>query len=147
MKYGPIGSNMNSFSSNLFKSLISGSEFKIFGNNHKTQDGTPVRDFIHVDDLADIHFKSLKYLKKFENNQICNCGYGKPYSIKQVVKTLLKNKKLNFSYSVGKKRSGDISYMVADVKKLNKVLNWRPVRSSLKKMIFSEFKWKKKTEK
>ena len=146
-KYGPIGLNINSFSNNLYKSVISGAEFKIFGKNHKTQDGTPVRDFIHVDDLASIHFDSLKYLIKNKKNQICNCGYGKGHSIKKVIKTLLKNKEFNFNYSFSKKRRGDISYMVADIKKLGKILNWKPKNSSLKKMIFSEFRWRNKIKK
>ena len=107
-------------------------------------DGTPVRDFIHVDDLAKIHFETLKYLIKNKKNQICNCGYGKGYSIKQVIETLLKNKDLNFNYSFSKKRPGDISYMVADTKKINKILNWKPRHSDLENMIFSELRWKKK---
>ncbi len=144
LKYGPIGLKINSFSNNLYKSIIMGKDFKIFGNNHNTADGTPVRDFIHVDDLADIHYKSLLHLIKYKKNQICNCGYGKAYSIKQVVNILLKKKETNFSYTFDKKRSGDISYMVADVKKLNKIINWRPKHSNLKKMISSELRWKKK---
>ena len=142
LKYGPVGLNSNSFSNNLYKSIISGQDFKIFGNNHKTLDGTPVRDFIHVDDLANIHFKSLNYLIKNKKNQICNCGYGKGYSIKQVIKTLLTNKQMNLNFSYSKKRPGDISYMVADIKKLKKILNWKPRYSNLKKMIFSELRWK-----
>ena len=102
LKYGPIGLNTNSFSNNLFKSISSGKDFKIFGKNHNTLDGTPVRDFIHVDDLAEIHFKTLQYLKKNKKNQICNCGYGKGYSIKQVVTTLIQ-KKMKLSYSFSKK--------------------------------------------
>ena len=145
-KYGPIGLNLKSFSNNLYKSIISGQDFKIFGNNHKTLDGTPVRDFIHVDDLADIHLKSLKYLIKNKKNQICNCGYGKGYSIEKVIKTLLTNNKMNLKYSYTKKRPGDISYMVADIKKINKILNWKPKHSNLKKMIFSELRWKKNNE-
>ena len=143
-RYGPIGLNLNSFSNNLYKSIISGQDFKIFGNNHKTLDGTPVRDFIHVDDLANIHFESLKYLIKNKKNQICNCGYGKGYSIEHVIKTLYKNKEMNLNYSFSKKRPGDISYMVADTKKLNRILNWKPKYSNLKKMIFSELRWRKK---
>jgi len=144
LKYGPIGLNMNSFSNNLYKSILTGKQFKIYGKNHKTKDGTPVRDFIHVDDLADIHYRSLMYLKKFKKNQICNCGYGKGFSILQVVKILLKKKEMVINFSFSKKRSGDISYMVANIKKLNKILNWKPKNSSLQKMIHSEFRWKKR---
>lgn len=143
LEYGPIGNNINSFSNNLYKSVTAGKEFKIYGKDHKTYDGTPVRDFIHVDDLAEIHYKSLIYLKKHKKNQVCNCGYGQGYSIQQVIKILLKENKINLNYSFTKKRPGDISYMVADIKKLKKTINWSPKNSSLKKMILSEFKWKK----
>lgn len=144
LKYGPIGNNINSFSNNLYKSINSCKDFKIFGANHKTIDGSPVRDFIHVDDLSMIHFKALNYLIRNKKNQICNCGYGEGYSIKQVVEILLKNKDINFNYSFIKKRTGDISYMVADVKKLNKILKYKHKNSNISKMIFSEIKWKNK---
>ena len=143
LKYGPIGLETNSLSNNLYKAITKFKNFKIFGNDHKTKDGTPVRDFIHVDDLAYIHYQSLKYLKKNKKNQICNCGYGNGYSVKQVVETLKKNKRFIFNYSYVKKRRGDISYMVANTQKLNKIINWKPKYLSLRKMLLSEFKWKK----
>ena len=144
LKYGPIGNKINNLSNNLYESFIKNKKFKIFGNDHKTKDGTPVRDFIHVDDLATIHFKALLYLQKYKKNQICNCGYGKGYSIMDVVKTLMKIKKFNFKYSFSKKRVGDISYMVADIKKISSLISWKPKYQSLNKILLSEFKWKKK---
>ena len=144
LRYGPIGLKNKSLTNNLYKSLENSRDFKIYGSNHNTYDGTPVRDFIHVDDLADIHFKSLIYLQKFKKNQICNCGYGKGYSIKQVVEIFKKRNYKNFSYSFVKARSGDISYMVANTNKINKILNWRPKFLNLEKMLISELKWKKK---
>ena len=144
LKYGPIGLNTNSFSNNLYKSITRNKVFKIFGDKHTTRDGTPVRDFIHVDDLAEIHYKSLLYLKKNKKNQICNCGYGRGYSIEEVINILLKSKKIIFNYTYSKKRKGDISYMVANINKLNKIINWRPRNSNLKRMLFSELSWKKK---
>jgi UDP-glucose 4-epimerase len=143
-RYGPIGIKTNSLSNNLYKSIIRGKHFKIYGERHNTQDGSPVRDFIHIDDLAKIHYDALLFLKKYKKNQICNCGYGKGHSIKQVVKTLLKIKKFNFTFSFAKKRYGDISYMVADIKKINRLLNWKPKNSNLKKMLLSDLLWKKK---
>jgi UDP-glucose 4-epimerase len=147
LKYGPIGLNISSFSNNLYKSILRKKVFKIFGDNHNTQDGTPVRDFIHVDDLAEIHYKSLLYLKKNKKNQICNCGYGRGYSIKEVIDILIKSKKFFLNYTYSNKRRGDISYMVANINRLNKIINWRPRNLDLKKMIFSELRWKKKVNK
>ena len=147
LKYGPIGLNNKSLTNNLFKALEKKKDFKIFGVNHQTKDGTPVRDFIHVDDLASIHYKALEYLTKFKKNQICNCGYGKGYSIKEIAEIFKKKNSKNFNYSFTNKRLGDISYMVADVKKINKLLNWKPKFSSLEKMLTSEIKWKIKIKK
>ena len=147
LKYGPIGLKINSLTNNLYRSIITSNDFKIYGSNHRTKDGTPVRDFIHVDDLANIHYQSLKYLEKNKKNQICNCGYGKGYSIKEVVETLIKKNQVIFNYSYTKKRPGDISYMVANTNKLNKIINWKPEYSNLGKMIFSELRWKKKMNK
>ena len=147
LKYGPIGLKINSFTNNLYRSLITSKDFKIYGSNHKTKDGTPVRDFIHVDDLANIHYLSLKYLRKNKKNQICNCGYGKGYSIKEAVESIVRKKRFILNYSFTKKRPGDISYMVASTKKLNKIINWQPKYSNLEEMIFSEFRWKKKMNK
>ena len=147
LRYGPIGLKTKSLTNNLYKSLKNSKDFKIFGSKHKTHDGTPVRDFIHVDDLAKIHIKSLKYLEKFKKNQICNCGYGKGYSIKQVVEIFKKKNYKNFSYSFVKKRPGDISYMVANTNKINKILNWKPKFLNLEKMLISELRWKKKIKK
>ena len=86
----------------------------------------------------------MKYLEKFKKNQICNCGYGKGYSIKQVVEIFKKSNYKNFSYSFAKARPGDISYMVADTYKINRILNWKPKFLNLEKMLTSELKWKKK---
>ena len=147
LKYGPIGLKLNSLTNNLYKSITQSKDFKIYGNNHKTKDGTPVRDFIHVDDLANIHYQSLKYLQKNKKNQICNCGYGKGYSIKKVVEALIKKNQVNFHYSFAKQRPGDISYMVANTKKLNKLIDWKPKYLNLEKMILSELRWKKKMNK
>ena len=62
----------------------------INGNNYNTKDGTPVRDYIHVSDLADMHLKSLQYLIKKNKSNIFNCGYGKGYSVKEVINDLEK---------------------------------------------------------
>ena len=64
-------------------------KFTINGNNYNTKDGTPIRDFIHVTDLAEIHYLAGKYLLKNNKSQILNCGYGKGYSVLEVVKNII----------------------------------------------------------
>ena len=71
----------------------------IYGNNYNTKDGTCIRDYIHVIDLADIHLKGINYLKKNKKSFTLNCGYGKGYSVLEIVnkfKTIRKDTQINF---------------------------------------------------
>ena len=116
----------------------------VYGNNYNTYDGTPVRDFIHVSDLADIHFKSLNYLLKKNKSGIFNCGYGKGYSVKEVIKATEKliQKKLN--YIIGPNREGDSPKIVSNSNKFKKVMKWRPKFDNLNIILKSAIKWEKK---
>ena len=93
---------------------------KIFGNDYKTRDGTCIRDYVHVSDLADIHIKGLNYLKKNQKSFILNCGYGKGYSVQQIVNIFKKIKK-NVEVQYQKKRPGDIAQVYASTKKFKKI--------------------------
>ena len=76
------------------ENYILNKETQIFGNNYNTSDGTAIRDYIHVSDLAEAHFKSAMYLSKFKKSNIFNCGYGKGYTVLEVIKNFNKiNKK------------------------------------------------------
>ena len=95
----------------------------IFGNDYLTKDGTCVRDYIHVSDLSDIHIKGLDYLENNKKSFILNCGYGKGYSVKEIVNIFKKIKKnLNIKYQ--KRRPGDIAQVYSNTKKLNQLLKW-----------------------
>ena len=114
----------------------------IYGNDYNTKDGTCVRDYLHVSDLADIHLKSLNYINKKSKSLVLNCGYGKGYSVLDIVNIFKKmNKKIIINFS--KRRPGDISQVYADIKKLNKILKWKPKHNDLKKILKSAFKWEK----
>ena len=76
------------------QSMNKKSKLNVYGNNYNTKDGTCVRDYIHVTDLADIHIKGIKYLKKNKKSFILNCGYGKGYSVLQIVNKFKKIKKI-----------------------------------------------------
>lgn len=116
---------------------------KIFGSNYKTKDGTCVRDYIHVSDLADIHLKCLSYLNNSKKSIILNCGYGKGYSVKEIVDKFKKIKK-NLIIKYSQKRSGDVAQVYSDVKKFNSVLRWKPKHKNILKIIKSAIKWEKK---
>ena len=116
----------------------------INGSDYNTKDGTPVRDYIHVSDLADIHLISTNYLLKNGLSQIFNCGYGRGYSVKQVIHVMSQILKKKLPTSIGKRRKGDIEKVVADVNKFKKFFSWKPKSNSLKLIIESALKWEKK---
>ena len=116
----------------------------IHGNNYSTLDGTAIRDYIHVSDIAEIHIHALKYLKKKKKTIILNCGYGKGFSVKQVVKEINKLLSKPLTTKIGSKRKGDTSLLVADNKKMKKVISWIPKYNKLSTILSSAFKWEKK---
>jgi len=113
------------------------------GSNYNTPDGTPIRDYIHVSDLAEIHYMCAKYLLKDGSSQIFNCGYGKGYSVIEVIKTMNKILKRKIPYKIGPRRDGDTEQIVADTKKFNKFFSWHPKNNSLKKIINTALAWEK----
>ena len=114
----------------------------IYGDDYNTKDGTCVRDYVHVSDLADIHIKSLNHINTKSKSIVLNCGNGKGHSVLDIVNIFKKmNKKLIIHFA--KKRPGDIARVYADIKKLKKVLRWKPSHNNLKKILKSAFKWEK----
>ena len=116
---------------------------KIYGNDYPTKDGTCIRDYIHVSDLADIHNKSLEHLKKNKKSFTLNCGYGKGYSVLQIAKHVKKYKK-NLIIKFLDRRPGDIAQVYADTKKFKKLLKWKPKFNSITKIIKSAINWERK---
>ena len=118
----------------------------IYGHDYKTKDGTCIRDYIHVSDLAGIHIESIKYLLQNKKSILLNCGYGKGYSVKQVVDIFKKIKK-NVDVKYQKRRLGDIPQVYSNTKKFKKILNRKPKYNDIKKIILSAIKWEKKLTK
>ena len=143
-KIGEIEKSHGHLIKNLaIQSLKKKPKIKIFGNDYSTKDGTCIRDYVHVSDLADIHIKGLKYLKDNQKSFILNCGYGKGYSVKQIVDIFKKIKKgVDVQYQ--KRRPGDIAQVYANTKKFKNILKWRPKYNNIKLIIQSAIKWEKK---
>ena len=119
-------------------------KFIINGNNFNTKDGTTIRDFIHVSDLAEIHNLSAKYLIKTKRSQIFNCGYGKGFSIMDVINSINSILKNKLPFIVGKRREKDIYFSVADTRKFNRYFKWKPKYNNLKYILTTALNWEKK---
>ena len=116
----------------------------IFGKDYDTCDGTAVRDYIHVSDLAEIHVKSLEYLLEKKQSKIFNCGYGRGYSVKKVLDEINKicDNKINIEY--GPKRPGDAISLISDITKLKQHIDWTPKYNNLNFILNTAIKWELK---
>ncbi len=115
----------------------------IFGDDYKTPDGTCIRDYIHVDDLASAHISSLEYLKDNESN-IFNCGYGHGFSVKEVIDTVKQVSGIDFQVEIGARREGDPAVLIADNKKILQLTNWKQKYDNLEFICKTALEWEKK---
>ena len=114
--------------------------FTLYGNDYDTSDGTCIRDFIHVSDVADAHVASAEYLLKHQKSDIFNIGSGTGYSNKQIVDTIEKvtGQKVNITY--GPRRAGDPATLVANISKAQELLPFNP-KFSLEYIISTAYDW------
>lgn len=117
---------------------------QVFGTDYPTPDGTCIRDYIHVDDVAHAHLLTLDYLLETGMSRIFNCGYGHGYSVKDVVKTAQKVTGRNFKTEDTERRPGDPPVLVADSSRLKKELHWKPLHDDLEFIIKTAWEWEKK---
>ena len=119
-------------------------ELQIFGENYATKDGTGVRDFIHITDLAKGHLAALDFIKKSMNGfNVFNLGSGEGNSVREIIHTYEKVLKRKIKTSIRDRRDGDIDSSIADTTKANKVLNWK-TSSNLEDICRSEWLWQSK---
>jgi UDP-glucose 4-epimerase len=116
----------------------------IFGTDYETPDGTCIRDYIHVDDLIDAHVLALDYLASGNDSGIFNCGYGRGYSVREVVETARKVTGIDFPVRETWRRAGDPPSLVADSSRLKKELGWKPSHDNLEYIIKTAWDWEKK---
>lgn len=127
---------------NLVQAAIAEKEFFIFGDEYSTPDGTCVRDFIHVSDLAEAHVRTLQaLLKEIPLPQSINIGTGKGTSVREVVQTTEKVFKKPLRVSFKPPRPGDPPQLVAETSLMRKHLNWEP-KKSVEQMIFDDWSWR-----
>jgi len=119
-------------------------QIEIFGNDYKTPDGTAVRDYIHVSDLADIHVEVAKYLLKNLESNLFNCGYGNGFSVLDVINATNSIYQNKIIYKFTNRREGDVEKLIADTSKISKYIKWQPKYNDLKEIINSSIKWEEK---
>ena len=143
-KIGEIEKSHGHLIKNLaIQSLKNKPKVKIFGNDYKTKDGTCIRDYVHVSDLANIHIKALEYLENRKKSFTINCGYGKGFSVQEIVNIFKKIKK-NVEIQYEKRRPGDIAQIYANTTKFKKIFKWKAKYNDIKMIIQSAVKWEKK---
>lgn len=117
---------------------------QVFGTDYPTPDGTAVRDYIHVDDLAVAHLLALEYLKKGGGSRAFNLGTGRGCSVRQVLDMVEEVGGIAVPYHAAPRRVGDPPVLVADNRAAQEVLGWTPKASSLRQIVESAWKWQAK---
>ena len=122
-------------------------DVKIFGTDYDTPDGTCIRDYIHVTDLADAHLKALKYLETGGKSQVFNLGNGNGFSVKEVISTAKKITGKTIKVIETDRRQGDPPILVGSCQKAGKILGWKPIYDDLSQIIDTAWQWHKKDNK
>lgn len=113
----------------------------VFGDDYPTEDGTCVRDYIHVSDLADAHLRAVEYLRKGESSNVFNLGIGEGFSVQDVIDTAKKVTGLEIPVVMQARRAGDPAVLVASSQKAREVLGWNPSHEKLEDIIQSAWSW------
>ena len=116
----------------------------IFGTDYPTPDGTCIRDYIHVVDLANAHLLALDHLMETKKSDVMNCGYGRGFSVREVVAAVKKVTGINFAVEEAPRRAGDPPRLVADSTKLRSITGWRPCHDDLEFIIRTAWNWELK---
>jgi len=119
-------------------------KLSIYGTDYPTPDGTCVRDYIHVDDLASAHLSALDRLMRTGETEIMNCGYGHGYSVREVVDIAKKVTGVDFPVEETGRRVGDPPALVADSRRIRELTGWKPLHDDLEFIIRTAWEWEKK---
>ena len=119
----------------LLRAIETGEPIKIFGNDYPTPDGTCIRDYIHVTDLAEAHVAALGYLMNGGGSDAFNVGTGRGHTVMEVMRAVEEVAGQKVPYVIAPRREGDTAELVADSAKLRRTLGWRPLRSELGQIV------------
>ncbi|MEK7436786.1 MAG: NAD-dependent epimerase/dehydratase family protein, partial [Pseudomonadota bacterium] len=119
-------------------------EMTIYGDDYPTPDGTCIRDYIHVEDLAEAHLEALGYLKRGSASAVLNFGYARGYSVREVVAAVKQASGVDFKVRVGERRGGDPARLVSANARLKAAFDWQPRGTSLEEIARSALAWEKR---
>ncbi len=125
----------------MLKAMISGKPFKVFGNDYDTRDGSCIRDFIHVLDIAKAHILGLEWIMKNNASNIFNLGSNQGFTVLEMIKALEAVSKKSVPYEISGRRKGDPAVLVASNKKAEEVLGWKAEHSSIEEILKDALNW------
>jgi len=115
----------------------------VFGTDYETRDGTCVRDYIHVEDLAKAHVMALDYMAKGGESQVLNCGYGRGFTVREVIDVVKAESGVDFPVQETGRRAGDPAALMADNTRIKNVLGWQPDFDDLNTIVRTALAWEK----
>ena len=116
----------------------------VFGTDYDTPDGTCIRDYIHVEDLASAHLKALEYLSAGGESTTLNCGYGLGFSVREVLAVVARLAGQSLTLEEGSRRAGDPPRLVAAADRIRQVLGWQPQRAKLDEIVHTALEWERR---
>jgi UDP-glucose-4-epimerase GalE len=131
----------------ILRAVMTGQPVTVFGNDYPTPDGTCIRDYIHVSDLAEAHVLAVESLLKGGASNVFNVGTGSGHSVKEVLSAVEQTTGKSVPWKLGPRREGDPASLVADSSKLQKTLGWRPSRADLSRIVADAWNFVQKKQK
>ena len=116
----------------------------IFGTDYPTPDGTGIRDYIHIEDLASAHLAALSYLEKGGDSATLNVGYGRGSSVREVIKVVKEVSRVDFPVVEAPRRPGDPASLVAKAERIRELFGWQPRYDDLKTIVTDAWRWESK---
>jgi UDP-glucose-4-epimerase GalE len=114
----------------------------VYGNDYDTPDGTCIRDYIHVTDIARAHILALHFILKSKKSDVFNLGTGKGFSVNKIIKEIERQSGKKIKIKIIKRRNGDPAILIANADKAKKILKWEPKYSSIRQIINTALSWK-----
>ena len=128
----------------MIKAVRNGKPFKVFGNDYDTRDGSCIRDFIHVLDLAEAHYLGLKWIMENERSNHFNLGSSQGFTVLEMIEALKKVTGRNVPYEIAGRREGDPPVLVASNEKAREILDWNPIYSDIENILIDAWNWEEK---